>query len=87
MNRLEKMVAFVLGTLVFIGLFVFIYTSMKAPPVTLSGDEASFYGEGDDFIDFNELVEPEDEEKVVPPPNGKPGDSVAKPVAKKEPKK
>lgn len=86
MNRFEKTVAFVLGTLVFIGLFIFIYTSMKTPPST-TYDNAPFYGDEEDFIDFNELTETEPAGDVIPTPRDLPEKPAPKPVTKPEQKK
>ena len=48
MSRGERIVAAILGTLVFIGLFYFIYTSMRAAPA-LPPLEEGFSESGDDF--------------------------------------
>lgn len=48
MNRGERIVAAVLGTLVFLGLFYFIYTSMRAAPA-LPPLEENFSEAGEDF--------------------------------------
>lgn len=49
MNRTEKIVAAVLGTLVFFGLFFFIYSSMKNSPAAY--DDVAF----NDFADEEDL--------------------------------
>ena len=64
MNRTEKIVAFLLGALVFAGLFVFILTSLRNPPAAPPLGDAPMGAEEEESFDFNAGV---DTETVVSP--------------------
>lgn len=53
MSRTEKIVAFLLGTLVFAGLFVFIFTSLRTPPASPPLGDAAAFGDEEEPFDFN----------------------------------
>lgn len=53
MNRTEKIVAFLLSALVFVGLFVFIFTSLRTPPAAPPLGDVVDYGDEEDLFDFN----------------------------------
>lgn len=70
MNRTEKIIAFLLGALVFTGLFVFIFTSLRTPPAAPPlGDAAFDVGEEEPF-DFDGVADTEPETKVSPDEKG-----------------
>lgn len=59
MNRTEKMIAFLLGALVFAGLFVFIFTSLRTPPEAPPLGDTAFDTEDEEPFDFNVDAETE----------------------------
>lgn len=74
MSRQETIGSFILGALLFVGLFVFIYTTMKAPAAFPAEEEdyaALPYDE--EFPDemFQEGETPEPEESATPAPTTK----------------
>lgn len=65
MSRTEKIVAFLLGALVFAGLFVFIFTSLRTPPAAPPlGDTA--FGEEEEPFDFEGGADTETATNVFP---------------------
>lgn len=67
MNRLEKSIAFVLGALVFFGLFFFIQSAMKNAPGTSPTEDAySDYVDEED-LDVDEDLEADVEEEAPAP--------------------
>ena len=75
MSRTEKLIAFLLGALVFAGLFFFIYTSLRTPPAAPPlGDAAGVAADEEEPFDFNvgadtaaaTSVAPDDKETPVP---------------------
>lgn len=53
MSRTEKIIAFLLGALVFAGLFVFIFTSLRNPPEAPPLGDTAFDAEDEEPFDFN----------------------------------
>jgi hypothetical protein len=66
MSRTEKIVAFLLGALVFAGLFVFIFTSLRTPPAAPPLGDTAFDMEGDEPFDFDAVAETETEPGMAP---------------------
>ena len=66
MSRTEKIVAFLLGALVFAGLFVFIYTSLRTPPAAPPFGDTAFDGGEDEPFDFDVAADTETETGVSP---------------------
>lgn len=53
MSRIEKIIAFMLGALVFAGLFVFIFTSLRTPPEAPPLGDTAFDTEDEEPFDFS----------------------------------
>lgn len=66
MSRTEKIVAFLLGALVFTGLFVFIFTSLRTPPAAPPLGDTAFEAGEDEPFDFDMAVDTETETGVSP---------------------
>ena len=66
MSRTEKIVAFLLGALVFTGLFVFIFTSLRTPLAAPPLGDAAFDAGDDEPFDFDMAVDTETETGVSP---------------------
>lgn len=84
MSRGEKIVASVLGILVFFGLFFFIYSSMKATPTYPALDET--VGDYGDDYNFNVEGDTTTVDEAIPE---EPAARIAEPTKKdeKQPKK
>lgn len=63
MSRTEKIIAFLLGALVFSGLFVFIFTSLRTPPASPPFSEMADYDDEEEPFDIDMDVDTD-----IPPP-------------------
>lgn len=88
MSRIEKIVAFLFGALVFAGLFVFIFTSLRTPPAAPPlGDTAVEGLEDDEPFDFNVGADTETVTDVAPEENEAPISAASTPTPVKTEKK
>ncbi len=66
MNRTEKIVAFLLAALVFAGLFVFIFTSLRTPPAAPPFGDTAFDAGDEELFDFEVAADTATETGVLP---------------------
>ncbi|MBL0058901.1 MAG: hypothetical protein IPP35_07285 [Elusimicrobia bacterium] len=91
MSRAEKIVAFILGALLFTGLFVFINSALKTPPAEPPyGDDAYPDAGDEDSYDYTVNTDTMTAEDLIPADENAAGSPVqppAKPVSRTPPGK